>query len=85
MLPEMVEDEDEKTSRQEYARLVVNPQGVMKAQGQWEQGEKENRAGAGLNPETGMDVDEGTSSGVRANYPGTVRGLTRTDTEEVFN
>lgn len=85
MLPEIIEAEDEKTTRQEYARLVMNPEGAMKVQGQWEQREKENRIAAGLNPETSMDVDEGPSSGVRAKYPATVRRLARTDTEEVFN
>lgn len=83
-LPEM-EAEDESIMQREYTRLMKGSEATRKIQEQWERGEKENRIVAGASPETSMDVDQGASSAVSSDYPATVRGVRRTDTEEVFN
>jgi len=82
-LPEM-EAEDESIMQREYTRLMKNREPTRKVQEQWERGEKESRITAGVSPETSMDVDQGASSAISSDYPATVRGFRRTDTEEVF-
>jgi len=77
-----MEAEDEGITQREYGRLMKSREATRRAQ-DWE--EKENRTAAGVSPETGMDVDQGASSAGSSNYPATVRGVKRTDTEEVFN
>jgi len=80
-----MEAEDESIMQREYTRLMKGSEATRKIQEQWERGEKENRIVAGASPETSMDVDQGASSAVSSDYPATVRGVRRTDTEEVFN
>lgn len=71
VLPE-VEVEDESVIQREYVRLMKGRETTKKVYEQWEQKEKENHTAAGPN----MDVNQGTSS---------IRGIRRTDTEELFN
>jgi hypothetical protein len=80
-LPE-VEVEDEGVMQREYAKLMKSREATRRVQ---EQQEKENRTATGVSPETSMDVDQGASSAISSDYPATVRGVKRTDTEEVFN
>ena len=75
-LPEM-EAEDEGIMQREYARLMESREATRR-----ERQEKENRTAVDVSPETSMDVDQG---GLSAASPATVRGVKRTDTEEVFN
>ncbi|KAF9648368.1 hypothetical protein BDM02DRAFT_3187227 [Thelephora ganbajun] len=83
-LPEM-EAEDESIMQREYARLMKGREAARKVQERWEQVEKENCTAMGLSPEASMDVDQEASSVPSPDYPATVRGLKRTDTDEVFN
>lgn len=84
-LPEM-EAEDEGIIQREYARLMKSREAAKRVQEQWQRGEKENHiAVPDVSPEVSMDVDQGASSAVSTDYPATVRGVRRTDTEEVFN
>jgi len=82
-LPEM-EAEDESVIQREYARLMKSRDAARRAHEKWE---KENQTAApGVEPsETSMDVDQGASSAISTDYPATVHGIRRTDTEELFN
>lgn len=75
-----MEAEDEGMMQREYTRLMKSREATRGVQ---ERLEKENRTGA--SPEVSMDVDQGASSAVSSDYPATIRGVKRTDTEEVFN
>jgi hypothetical protein len=84
MLPE-AEAEDESIMQREYERLMKSREETRKLYEGREQAEKENRIAAGHSPGASMDVDQGASSAVSTDFPATVRGIRRTDTEEVFN
>ena len=74
--------EDDGIMQKEYTRLMKSREATRRG---LERGEKENHIGPGVSPETGMDVDQGASSAASSDYPPTVRGIKRIDTEEVFN
>jgi hypothetical protein len=84
MLPE-VEVEDESIMPTEYVTLMKSREAVRKVYEEWSQTEKEKDTVAGSIAEPGMDLDQVASSVARADHPVSVRGLTRTDTEEAFN
>lgn len=84
-LPEM-EVEDEPIMQREYVRLMNNRDTARKFQEQWGRENKENRTTADPNPgSSSMAIDQGASSAVSSDCPAAVRGVRRTDTEEIFN
>lgn len=78
-----MEAEDESIIQREYVRLMESREATRKARDRREQ--EKNGIAVGVSSEAGMDVDQGASSIVSSDYPATVRGIKRTDTEELFN
>lgn len=84
MLPE-VGVEDEGIVQGEYVSLTKISEVARTIHERREQREKENHTAAGPTTGSNTDVNQRASSSVRADYPAIVRGIMRTDTEEVFN
>jgi hypothetical protein len=86
MLPEIREaEEDPNTIQREYMRSLESREVAKKAFERREQMGKENQIVGGLEAEISMDVDEGPSTIPGTKHATTVRGIRRTDTEELFN